>query len=345
VFALRLLGFNLQRANLFPPAPKVDKDEDEDKEEEEEDEAAAKARKEKEKAAAAPPAWVDPDPEVYATALWDTDVLLRRVLSTAGIPAAAVKQAEASVTALFDTLYPTWRLKHTALDELLAFATSGSASTPPTPADVGRSRLLGVFMAALSSRSDIAVFLETSGAGIGDGGDSKPADDGDSGAGVEESKGGEGEGAEESKGGDDAEAAPSSSPATPATPGPKRAVKREKLTPFLADVERALVTLHLQSSISSKGLTVGSATEARQLLQLVSADIQAGILKFLGAVRTVSASGVQSAIALADALGSVADLGQLPFVGAAVKLLGSIQQHAVSAVTNPLQVTSACRPW
>jgi len=194
VFALRLLGFNLQRANLFPPAPKVDKDEDKE-EEEEEDEAAAKARKEKEKASAAPPPWVDSDADVYATTLWDTDVLLRRVLSTGGIPASAVRQAEATIISLFDTLYPTWRLKHTALDELLAFATSGSSASPPSPADLGRSRLLGVFMAALSSRSDIAMFLETSGVSSGEEA-ARPAAVEDDGAGAEESKGGDGEGAE-----------------------------------------------------------------------------------------------------------------------------------------------------
>ncbi len=51
-----------------------------------EDEAAVKARKEVEKAARTPAAWVDRDADVYATVLWDIDVLLRQVLGSRGIP-------------------------------------------------------------------------------------------------------------------------------------------------------------------------------------------------------------------------------------------------------------------
>ena len=68
--------------------------------------------------------------------------------------------SQLAIVALFDTLYPTWRLKHSALNSLLASVTQ---STGDSAVDIGRARLLGVIMNALSSRSDIAMFLETAG--------------------------------------------------------------------------------------------------------------------------------------------------------------------------------------
>ena len=84
--------------------------------------------------------------------------------------------AQSTIVALFDTLYPTWRLKHAALDSLLASVSAASA-------DVGRGRLLGVIMNALAARSDIAMFLETAGS-ASESSDPAPAKESDGTGGV-----------------------------------------------------------------------------------------------------------------------------------------------------------------
>ena len=149
---------------------------------------------------------------------------------------------------------------------------------------------------------------------------------------MEERKGGDDdEGAEESKGGD----APSAPPA-PASPT-RRAPKREKLTPFLAEVEAALLTLHRQNHTTDAPApsSAGGGSDSAQLLALATAGVDKAVARFLRAVEDVAASGSPSQAALTSALAALADDGLPPYVGSAVNLLATVQRNAVSSLTTP----------
>jgi hypothetical protein len=126
VFALRLLRFSLADAGLAPRAP-TPVEEGDGGGNDSDGEGAKDPKAPKAAAQGTPKPWVDPDPTVYATALWDVDAMLRQVLATPGLPGAVVQAALDTCTALVNTLYPTWRLKHAALGSLVGHSGLGAS--------------------------------------------------------------------------------------------------------------------------------------------------------------------------------------------------------------------------
>ncbi len=199
---------------------------------------------------------------------------------------------------------------------------------------------------AIALRDDVDMFLETAGA-VGDV-EAEAVDAsllGDAGAGAEESKGGDAGdgGAEESKGGDDdgagAGAQPPSALTTPATaPAPR---VKEALTPFLRDVERALLTLHAQRQHGGGGASSsGGAGDAgtppdRGLLALATGGAENALARFSRVVGTAGGDPAAVASSLASLTADPGHEGPQAVVGAAVRLLTALQRKRLEAVCQP----------